>query len=113
MQKIIPKKGDIFILENDESKGHEQSGHRPHVVVTQIIGGVATVAPCTTSNNAKKYSYSILINADKNNGLDKNSYVLIFQSFACDISILVNRIGFLDENSINKIKIEYIRYISE
>ena len=113
MQKTAPKKGDVFILENIESQGHEQKGHRPHVVVTQVVAGVATVAPCTTSINAKKYSYSVLINADDKNGLDKNSYVLIFQSFACDVESLKNKIGHLDENSINKIKIEYIRYISE
>ncbi len=113
MQKITPKKGDVFVLENTESKGHEQSGLRPHVIVTQIVAGVATVAPCTTSINAKKYPYSILIIANKENGLDCNSYVLIFQSFACDVAILKKRTGHLDENSINKIKIEYIRYISE
>ncbi len=113
MQRIIPKKGDVFIIENIFSQGHEQSGQRPHVVVTQIIAGVATVAPCSASNNAKKYSYTVLINANEENGLDKNSYVLIFQSFACDVHILNHRIGHLDENSMNKIKIEYIRYISE
>jgi mRNA interferase MazF len=113
MQKTTPKKGDIFILENSDSEGHEQSGNRPHVVVTQVVAGVATVAPCTTSRNAKKYQYSVLVNADKENGLDQNSYVLIFQSFACDTESLKRKIGHLDENSINKIKIEYIRYISE
>ncbi len=76
MQKITPRKGDIFVLENTDSKGHEQSGQRPHVIVTQIIAGVATVAPCTTSVKAKKYPYSVLIIANEENGLDYNSYVL-------------------------------------
>ena len=115
MQGKTPKiqKGDLFVFGNDGASGHAQKGHRPHVIVTQIVGNVVTVAPCTTSASAKHFKHIVELTPTTENGLDKISFVLIFQSFACDTSVLHNKIGHLSIDEINKIKIEYIRYISE
>ena len=115
MQDKKPKiqKGDLFVFGNDGASGHAQKGHRPHVIVTQIVGNVVTVAPCTTTESAKRFRHVVELMPTIENGLDKISFVLIFQSFACDTSVLHNKIGHLSVDEMNKIKIEYIRYISE
>jgi len=104
-------KGDIFILENLDAFGYEQKGNRPHVIVTQVTGNTVTIAPCTTSNNIKKYS--VKINPDKENHLDKISYVLISQAFASDISMLKNKLGSLSREDVLKIQLEYVKYVTD
>jgi mRNA-degrading endonuclease toxin of MazEF toxin-antitoxin module len=64
-----------------------------------------------TSNNIKKYS--VKINPDKENHLDKISYVLISQAFASDISMLKNKLGSLSREDVLKIQLEYVKYVTD
>ena len=115
MKKIEPnnniKKGDVWIISNPESFGSIQYGVRPHVIVTQVIGKLVTVAPCTSHEKLMKHA--VHLNPSIENGLTKESYVLLFQSFAADIDMLHNKIGHLSEEDIMRIQLEYVRYVTE
>lgn len=110
-KQLKVSKGDIFVLTNLTASGHEQNGLRPHVVVTRVNEGVVTVAPCTTSTRIRKYS--VLITPDTQNHLHQNSYVLIAQAFAVDISFLSAKIGQLDESDILRIQLECVKYFTD
>ena len=68
------KKGDIFLLENISAEGHQQKGNRPHVIVTQVVAGMVTVAPCTSSKSAAKFLFTVELDPNKSNKLDKKSF---------------------------------------
>jgi mRNA-degrading endonuclease toxin of MazEF toxin-antitoxin module len=113
MPKIVPKikKGDIFILQNFDANGHEQQGKRPHVIVTQITGGTVTVAPCTTSVKIRKYT--VELKPDKENHLERVSFVLIAQAFASDVSFLGTKIGSVTISDMMRIQLEYVKYVTD
>ena len=51
-----PRQGDIIKMDFTPTKGHEQQGHRPAVVVSNasfnnFARGVALVCPVTNTNN--------------------------------------------------------------
>ena len=113
MQKTVPKikKGDIYVLVHSGAFGHEQKGTRPHVVVTQVTGGTVTIAPCTTTKKNRKYT--VEIQPDKENHLDKVSFVLISQAFASDTSGLGKKVGHLTLSDILRIQLEYVKYVTD
>ena len=116
MQKTAHKniqKGDVWLIENTGAIGHIQDGIRPHVVVTQITDETVTVAPCTSVSKKAHQKYVVEILPSKNNGLHTISFVLLFQSFAADVSFLEKKIGYLDQNEIIRIQLEYVKYVTD
>lgn len=115
MQNTIHKKiqkGDVWLVENTNAIGHIQNGIRPHVIVTQVTGETVTVAPCTSKKKLRqKYVVEILPTAD--NGLNVTSFILLAQSFAADMSLLQKKLGHLDQNEINRIQLEYVKYVTD
>lgn len=116
MQKTEHKKirkGDVWLIDNASAVGHMQKGIRPHVIVTQVTGETVTVAPCTSVQKKTHQKYVIELLPTEHNGLTMISFVLLYQSFAADISLLHEKIGHLDENEIARIQVEYIKYVTD
>ena len=116
MQKTKHKKiekGDIWLIDNVNALGHMQKGVRPHVIVTQVTGETVTVAPCTSVRKKAHHKYVVEITPSAHNGLTTVSFVLLYQSFAADMSLLQKKIGHLDENEIARIKLEYVKYVTD
>jgi mRNA interferase MazF len=116
MPKITHKniqKGDVWLIENTDAIGHMQNGMRPHVVVTQVTGEIVTVAPCTSVHKKSIQKYVVEILPTKNNGLHSVSFVLLFQSFAADVSLLEKKIGHLDQNEMARVQLEYVKYVTD
>lgn len=116
MQKTRHKniqKGDVWFIDNAKAVGHMQKGIRPHVVVTQVTGEIVTVAPCTSVQKKTHQKYVVEILPTEHNGLSMISFVLLYQSFAADISLLQEKIGRLDENEIARIQLEYVKYVTD
>ena len=116
MQKIKHKsirKGDIWLIDNVNAVGHMQKGVRPHVVVTQVTGETVTVAPCTSVQKKVHQKYVLEILPTEDNGLNMISFILLSQSFAADVSLLIEKIGHLDKNEIARIQLEYVKYVTD
>ncbi len=41
------------------------------------------------------------------------SFVLLYQSFAADQSLLQEKVGHLDKNEIARIQLEYVKYVTD
>lgn len=107
------KKGDVWLVDNVNAVGYAQKGIRPHVVVTQVTGQTATVAPCSSSQKRAKQKYVVKLEPTKANGLRVESFVVLFQSFAADKDLFKKKIGHLSSDEIARIQIEYVKYVSD
>ncbi len=58
-EAYCPDRGDLIWLDNDPTRGHEQSGHRPGLVLSprayNVRSGLCLVAPITSRRT--KYSF--------------------------------------------------------
>lgn len=98
---IIPKRGDIVWIDFSPTKGHEQSGLRPSVVVSTFeynsFAGLVLVCPMTSKR--KNYFFEVAIE-----GPQKKSFVLSDQIRSFDIKERIKKItGKVSELEINGI----------
>ncbi|MBE6139113.1 MAG: hypothetical protein E7174_01215 [Firmicutes bacterium] len=67
VKKYIPKRGDIVYLDFNPTKGHEQSGFRPALVLSSDIFNNFTnmVIVCTIITNTKEFPTHYLLTDTK------------------------------------------------
>ena len=85
--------------------GHEQAGLRPAIVVS-INNGIAVLVPLTSNTASLRFTATLPITPNKENGLATTSIVLAFHIRAVDARRIVKRIGTLDsknKRSLNKL----------
>ncbi len=97
------KKGEIWSVAIPETNGHEQSGMRPVVVMSQVEVGVVMIVPFTSNLQALRFSHTINVHPAEENGLMQESVALVFQLRAIDQKRLKKKIGSLDQKILNKI----------
>lgn len=97
------KKGEIWSVTIPVIKGHEQSGLRPAVILSEADAGMVIIVPFTSNLQAIKYPNTIEVNSSKANGLNTNSVALVFQLRAIDRKRLRNSIGMLDSKKLEEI----------
>ncbi|MFA7255357.1 MAG: type II toxin-antitoxin system PemK/MazF family toxin [Candidatus Omnitrophota bacterium] len=92
------KRGDLFWVDLDPTRGSEQSGRRPVVVIQNDIGNefapTVIVAPMTTRNFSKEYPTNVSIPRAVS-GLKENSTVLLSQIRTLDKKRVEKKIGHL------------------
>lgn len=97
------KKGDLYFADLSPVVGSEQGGIRPVLVVQNDVGNkyspTIIVAAVTSQMNKAKLPTHVEINAS-DNGLSKNSVVLMEQLRTIDKKRLKERIGTLDSELI-------------
>ena len=69
MAKYIPKKGDLVWLNFSPQKGHEQSGHRPALVVSSATyNKIGLLLACPITSKIKGYPFEVRIKTHKIDG---------------------------------------------
>ena len=71
VKKYIPKQGDVVLLDFNPTKGHEQSGFRPAIIISNNIFNEHTkmvIACPVTSNNKEFPTHYILEDTKKIRG---------------------------------------------
>ncbi|MFH1909828.1 MAG: type II toxin-antitoxin system PemK/MazF family toxin [bacterium] len=105
--KFKIKQGDLCLVNFEPSKGYEYQGKRPALIIQsnqQILkSNLVTVIPLTSNLNNKN-SDDILIKKDKDNNLISNSIIKVFDIHSFDYSRFINKIGRVDEITINRVK---------
>lgn len=100
---MLIKKGDLYFADLSPVVGSEQGGIRPVLVVQNDVGNkyspTIIVAAVTSQMNKAKLPTHVEIDA-VNNGLSKNSVVLMEQLRTIDKKRLKERIGALDSELI-------------
>jgi mRNA interferase MazF len=102
---VIPERGDIVWIDFSPTKGHEQSGLRPSIVIStgkyNSFTGLVIVCPVTSKR--KDYFFEVKIEGSQG-GLQKKSFVLADQIRSFDIKERVEKTtGKVSELEINEI----------
>jgi len=101
------KQGDLCLFNFDPSIGHEYQGKRPAVVIQsdqQIKkSSLITVMPLT-SNTERFIGDDIIIKRDDKNRLYSDSVIRVYNIISFDYQRFINKIGDIDDNSLDKIK---------
>lgn len=102
---LIPERGDIVWIDFSPTKGHEQSGLRPAVVVStgeyNSFTGLVIVCPVTSKH--KDYFFKVVIEKSQG-GLQRKSFVLSDQIRSFDIKERVKKTtSKVSEREINEI----------
>jgi len=102
---LIVKKGEIYFADLSPVIGSEQGGVRPVLVVQNDVGNkyspTVIVAAVTSQINKAKLPTHVEIPAE-GHGLAKDSVVLLEQLRTIDKKRLREKIGHIDEKSIEK-----------
>ena len=98
------RQGDIWYADLNPSKGSEQSGLRPVVIqsgnlLNQHLNIVIAV-PLTTK--VKKYKGNPILVPSKTNGLKSESEMLVFHIRSISKDRLVNKVGTIDRNELER-----------
>ena len=103
---MIIKKGDIFLANLEPTKGSEQGGIRPVLIIQNDISNkhspVTIIAAITSKIFRKEYSTNLVISKNES-GLDKDSTIMLNQIRTIDNSRLIKKIGLLDNFNMNKV----------
>lgn len=103
---MIPKQGEIWYASLDPTKGSEQAGYRPVVILSGNLMNsylkVLIVCPLTTS--IKNYKGNVVVQPAKANGLAKPSEILIFHIRSVSKARLVERIGTVTASQLEEMK---------
>jgi mRNA-degrading endonuclease toxin of MazEF toxin-antitoxin module len=99
--------GEIYFVEIPVSGGHEQAGLRPAIIVQ--AAGLETIPtvliiPLTSKQKAADFPFTFLIEPDRNNNLDVDSVVLVFQLRAIDKRRIKSKIGKLSRAKLQLLK---------
>ncbi|MDF2379762.1 MAG: type II toxin-antitoxin system PemK/MazF family toxin [Candidatus Gracilibacteria bacterium] len=104
MEKII-RRGDIFLIDFSPSRGSQQSGLRPGVVVQcDAMNATSTktvlVCPFTSNLRRKDFYYNTSVRNTKGNGLKKECVILGDQLTVINTTQFKHRIGNLSESDM-------------
>lgn len=103
--------GDIVWTEFDPSRGHEYQDKRPAIVVQSTkqlkFSNLATVIPLTSQEN-NAINDDIIITADENNKLPRDSVVKVYCICSFDYCRFVKIIGKINAKQVLIIK-QYLK----
>ena len=98
------KKGDIYLINLISSFGHEQSGFRPAVLMSQDVAGMIVVVPLTANLEALRFPYALSILGNSVNNLTQDSIALVFQLKSIDKKRIKEKIGRLGSQDLTKLE---------
>jgi mRNA interferase MazF len=96
--------GDIVLVDFNPTRGHEQKGVRPAVVVSSpdfTLSGMVIVCPVTSV--IKERAGFVIIKKAKSNGLDLDSEILTSQIRTVSLERVVKRIGSIDTKIVTEV----------
>ncbi len=100
------KRGDLYWVNLDPSKGSEQKGRRPVLVIQNDVGNslapTTIIAPLTTKSFLKQYPTNVHL-PKGTSGLKSDSTVLLSQIRTVDKNRLEARIGALRGHDLEKV----------
>jgi mRNA interferase MazF len=105
------KKGEVWICDLPEGKGHEQKGQRPAIVLARTNKMVLLI-PLTSNTDRAEFSFTELIEQTPDNGLSADSIALIFQLGSQDESRAIRKIGVISkekQEAIDKLILEMFK----
>ena len=99
------RQGEIWFADLNPTKGSEQSGKRPVVIVSgnTLNDALSIVIVVPLTSKIKSYTTCVLVLANRTNGLKKDAEVIPFRIRALAKKRLVNRLGIVTEEELREI----------
>ena len=97
VKKYIPKQGDIVYIDLNPTKGHEQNGKRPAIVISNDVFNINTkmIIVCPITSNLKDYPTHYILEDSKK----------IYGSVLCEhirsIDYEIRNVKFIEKASEN------------
>ena len=92
------RRGDLFRVDLNPTRGSEQAGRRPVVIIQNDLGNekapTVIIAPLTTTSFTKHFPTNVYVPAGTS-GLNQDSTILLSQIRTIDKSRLSSKIGHL------------------
>jgi len=105
-RKIVPRRGDIFVVSFDPTLGAEIQRTRPALIVQNDVANrfspITIVAAITSQFDAKLYPTEVLIKAPQG-GLERDSVVLLNQIRSIDRQRFVRRLGRISAETMRDV----------
>jgi mRNA-degrading endonuclease toxin of MazEF toxin-antitoxin module len=96
--------GEVRWVDLPTRGGRAQAGRRPAIIVQSTSTLPTTlVIPLTTQLDALRFSGTVLVEADSQNGLRRASVALVFQLTVVDSRYLADRLGFVSKEVLVEI----------
>jgi len=105
------KKGELWIVDLIDSKGHVQRGIRPGVVAGSSKT-ISSIIPLTTNLNMLRFPHTYAITPDAENQLNAASVALVYQITAVDdvrISKKIGKLSATDQAAIDALLKAYLQ----
>lgn len=99
------KQGDIYLADLNPTKGHEQRGTRPVVIISgnTMNDNLGLVTICPISSKIKNYFSCVHLKKSKVNNLEHDSEVITFQIRTISVQRLIKKLGKAQQEEIQKI----------
>jgi mRNA interferase MazF len=102
-----PKRGEIWLLDWSPSRGSEQAGFRPALVIQTDAANTNPAYPNTIvlaiSTKGKPVPFHVAVKPNRGNGLTDVSFVKCEQVLTVAKERLVRRLGAVDEGELQQI----------
>ncbi|MEQ9466989.1 MAG: type II toxin-antitoxin system PemK/MazF family toxin [Ekhidna sp.] len=100
------RQGEIWYADLNPTKGSEQSGFRPVVIVSGDLLNthLKTVIICPLTTKVKEYKGNPVLEPNKQNKLSEKSEVLVFHIRSVSKDRLVRKIGTVSKREVNQIQ---------
>lgn len=99
------KQGEIWFANLNPSKGSEQAGHRPVVIISGNLMNqylnVVIICPLTTK--VKNYKGNVVLTPSDKNGLEKESEILTFHIRSISKDRLNKKIGNVSTTELSNL----------
>ncbi len=103
----LPKRGEIWLLDWSPSRGSEQSGFRPALIIQTDAAnrnpGYPNTIILAISTKGKSVPFHVTIPPDQKNGLTEVSYIKCEQVLTVAKERLVKKLGAVDEKTIGQV----------
>lgn len=99
------KQKDIYLANLSPTKGSEQGGLRPVVVISgdTMNDNLGVCIACPISSKVKKYASCVQLKKNKTNGLKQDSEIITFQVRTVSNKRLGTKIGKISEEELEKV----------
>ena len=102
MSKIIKQK-DIVLISLDPTIGHEQKDTRPAIVISaEGFHNSGMCLMCPLTQKIKNFFGDVILEPNKLNNLNKKSEILTGQIRAIDQTRIINKIGEISDEELQK-----------
>lgn len=104
MSDVLPRRGEVWLVNFNPGRGSEQKGIRPALVIQNDVGNqyAATTIVAAITTTIKIYPVTVLVKK-KSAGLSQDSMVNCAQLLTVDKKRLKRKLGTLDEKLMKRV----------